>query len=83
METRCWAIKSADNAGNGVTISRAKRLTVGGSNSGAGNQIIANQGYGIAASGLCTGTVVQANVIAANSLGNVNFTRSRGITYIP
>lgn len=66
-----------------MTIIQAKRLAVGGSASAAGNQIIANLGYGVASSGLCTGTVVQSNVIAANSLGNVNLTGSPGITYIP
>jgi trimeric autotransporter adhesin len=71
------------NKGNGVTIIKAKKLNVGGSAPGAGNQIVSNQGYGVEASGVSTGTVVQANLIAANSQGNVNLTKSRGITYIP
>ena len=73
----------SDSGGNGVTVIRAKRLTIGGSASGAGNAIVTNQGYGVEASGLCTGTVVQANLIASNAQGNVNLTKSRGITYIP
>lgn len=58
-----------DNAGNGVTIIKAKRLTVGGSASGAGNQIVTNQGYGVEASGVCTGSVVQGNAIVTDARG--------------
>jgi hypothetical protein len=73
----------SSNVGNGVTIIQAKRLTVGGSVSGDSNTIVTNQGYGVSASGVCTGSVVQSNAIAANGLGNVNLTKSRGMTYIP
>ena len=73
----------ADNGGNGVTIIQARRLTVGGIASGAGNQITSNNGYGIEAAGVCSGTLVASNLIAANSQGSVNLAKSRGITYIP
>ena len=71
------------NAGDGVTVVKARRLTIGGSASGAGNQIVTNQGYGLEAAGGCTGSVVQSNVIAANLRGDVNLSKSSGITYIP
>ena len=71
------------NTGNGVTLVTALGVTIGGSSTGAGNQIVNNQGYGVYASGVSSGTVVQQNVIAANSAGNVNLTNSSGITYIP
>ena len=71
------------NAGNGVMLASARKLTIGGSSSGAGNGIVGNQGYGLYAFGVCTGSVVQANVIVANAEGNVNLTNSRGIKYIP
>ena len=58
-------------------------MTIGGSTPGAGNGIVGNQGYGLYAYGLCTGSVVQGNVIVANATGNVNLTKSHGITYIP
>jgi hypothetical protein len=69
--------------GDGVELVKAKRVTIGGSTSGAGNPIIANQGYGLLAYGSCSGSLVQANLIAANAKGNVNLSKSRGITYIP
>jgi hypothetical protein len=43
----------------------------------------ARSGEGLCACGLSAGPVVQANVIVANAKGNVNLTRSCGITYIP
>jgi trimeric autotransporter adhesin len=71
------------NAGNGVTVISSPRLTVGGSDSGDGNQIVGNSGYGLLATGVCTGTVVQANLMAANTQGKVNLTNARGVIYIP
>jgi trimeric autotransporter adhesin len=72
-----------DNAGNGVTIIQATRLTVGGSASASGNQIESNLGYGVEAAGLCSGSLIASNVITGNSQGGVNLTKSRGIKYIP
>ena len=71
------------NTGDGVMLVKARRLMIGGSSSVAGNGIVQNQSYGLSAYGACSGTVVQQNVIAANAMGNVNLTKSRGITYIP
>ena len=71
------------NTGDGVMITGSRQATVGGSTSGAANQIVSNEGFGLLATGVCTGTVVQSNAIAANSEGNVNISKSRGITYIP
>ena len=79
------------NTTNGVMLVKARKLTIGGNSSGdgnqvvgnQGNQIVGNQGYGLYALGVCTGSLVQGNVIAANTQGNVDLTRSRGITYIP
>ena len=71
------------NSGDGVMLVNAKRLTIGGIAPGAGNGIVSNLGYGLYAFGICSGTVVQKNMIAANAKGNVNLSGSRGITYIP
>ncbi len=79
------------NTGDGVALFKARKATIGGNSSGAGsqtvavpgNQIVTNQGYGLYALGACNGSVVQGNTIAANAMGDVDLTRSRGITYIP
>jgi hypothetical protein len=71
------------NTGNGVTLASARGVMIGGSSTGAGNRIVNNQGFGVYASGLSTGSVVEKNVIAANIAGNVNLTKASGITYIP
>ncbi len=78
------------NAKNGVTLSSARKVTIGGSNtlaagnaSTSGNGIVSNLGYGLYASGTCSGTLVQQNIIVRNSLGNVDLSKSRGVTYIP
>ena len=81
--TRVQGNEISSNTGNGVMLVKARRLTIGGSSSGAGNGIVGNQGYGLYAYGVCSGSVVQGNMIAANAQGNVNLTKSRGITYIP
>jgi hypothetical protein len=74
-----------------VMLAEAWRVEIGGNSSGAGNQIVANpgnqivsnQGYGLEALGVCTGSVVQGNTIAANTQGNVDLSKSTGVTYIP
>ena len=71
------------SAGNGVTILSSRKSTIGGSATGAGNQIVSNSGYGLLASGVCTGTVVQANTIASNEQGNINLRHASGVRYIP
>jgi hypothetical protein len=72
-----------NNAGDGITVVRSRRLTVGGVTSGAGNQITGNLGYGVFARGDCRGSVIRGNTIAANGAGNVNTASARGIVYIP
>ena len=72
-----------NNGGDGVMIMQAKKLTVGGSASGASNAIVSNQGYGLEAIGACNGTLVQNNAFVANTEGSVNLKRSRGVTFIP
>jgi parallel beta-helix repeat protein len=71
------------NATDGVMLAQAQSLMLGGSDAGAGNPIVLNQGYGLYAHGVCKGSVVQANTIVANAQGSVNLTNSKGITYIP
>ena len=53
-----------------------------GSSIEVGNQI-ANQGFGFRSRRRIPDTLVQSNLIAANPMGNVNLTKSRGVTYIP
>src|SRR5579883_717775 len=75
------------NASDGVTLVKARRVTIGGNSSGTGsqavggqgNRIVTNRGYGLYARGACNGSVVQGNTIVANAQGNVNLTNSRGI----
>jgi hypothetical protein len=80
--TRVVGNKLNNNAGDGVLLEKARRVTLGGT-LGTGNRIIGNQGFGLFAKGACTGSVVQSNVIEANAKGNVDLTNSRGILYIP
>jgi hypothetical protein len=81
--TRVEGNAISDNSGDGVMLRSARGLMIGGSEPLSGNGIVLNQSYGLFAYGLCSGTVVQDNVIVANAMGNVNLTKSRGITYIP
>ncbi len=69
--------KILNNLGNGVSILSSRRAAV------LGNEIAANQGYGLFAQGVCVGSVVKGNVIDSNVSGNVNLTNARGIVYIP
>ena len=62
------------NAGDGVTLVKARGVTIGGNPPGTGNQIVGNLGYGLDVSGVKTGSVVKGNVIAANAKGNVKLT---------
>jgi trimeric autotransporter adhesin len=71
------------NGTNGVLLGGARGLTIGGSTPGSGNRIIGNRAFGLLAFGVSTGTLVQGNTIAANGAGNVDLSRSSGITYIP
>src|SRR5579871_6086913 len=53
----------SDNAANGVNLMGTRGLTIGGTTSGATNTITTNQAFDLLAKGLCSGTVVQGNVI--------------------
>ncbi|WP_254053629.1 beta strand repeat-containing protein [Singulisphaera sp. GP187] len=69
--------KIVNNLGNGVSLRSSQRNAI------LGNEIADNLGYGLFATGLCTGTVVKANTITSNARGNVNLTKSQGIVFIP
>ena len=69
--------KIMNSLGNGVELRSTSHNILDG------NQVISNQGYGVYATGACTGSVVRQNVTVANTLGNVNLSKSRGITYLP
>ena len=67
------------NTANGVTLTKARKVTIGGNTPGTGNQIVGNRAFGLYASGACNGSIVQGNTIAANAGGNVNLTNSQGV----
>jgi hypothetical protein len=71
------------NAGDGISLISGLNNLIGGANSGDGNQIASNGGYGLNATGVCNGSVVQGNTIVLNKKGNVNLAGSKGVTYIP
>lgn len=69
--------KILNSAGNGVSIFSSRDNAV------LGNEISNNLGYGLFATGVCSGTVVKANTIKSNAKGNVNLTNAHGIVFIP
>ena len=60
------------NVGNGVSLQGARSLTIGGQAASAGNQIVSNGGFGVAATGPCAGSLVVGSEIGDNALGQVN-----------
>ena len=70
------------NSGNGVTLSAAQGITIGGSATGSGNSITSNSGYGIRASGVCTNSLLQGNTVTKNTLGQINSTGATGLTIL-
>jgi len=66
------------NHGNGVTLSAARGVTIGGV-SGAGNAIASNQGYGLFARGLSTGSLVEGNTFHDNTFGDVDTRAAVGL----
>ena len=70
------------NGGNGVMLVNAQRITIGGPATGAGNIIDSNGGFGVIASGKCTGSLVQGNLITGNALGTVNVRNAKGIRVV-
>ena len=61
----------SENTGNGVTMSAARGISLGGSAAGAGNTIIFNGGFGLAASGVSNGSILVGNQISNNAVANV------------
>jgi hypothetical protein len=59
------------NVGNGVSLQAARGLTIGGRTPGAGNEIVSNGGFGVAATGLCPSSIVVGSEIGDNALGQV------------
>jgi hypothetical protein len=70
------------NSGNGVMLVNAQQITIGGPATRAGNIIDSNRGFGVLASGTCTGSLVQGNVITGNALGSVNVRNAKGIRVV-
>jgi len=71
------------NGSDGVFLSKAPRVTIGGAYPGAGNRLISNLGFGLRAVGVCTGTLVQGNAFVSNTKGDVDLSGSTGITVLP
>src|SRR5262249_27205881 len=74
------------NSGNGLRIVNSKNTTVQSNFMGVGANnasLVPNRRLGLDAVGDCTGSVVQGNKIAGNSLGDVNITHASGVTYLP
>ncbi|MDG3002586.1 beta strand repeat-containing protein [Paludisphaera mucosa] len=69
-------VRIANNRGNGVTVQCSKNNRI------VGDRIDANQGYGVQARGVSTGTVIHDVSIADNALGSVDLTGSSGVVYI-
>ena len=59
------------NIGHGVSLQAARALTIGSLTPGAGNEIASNGGFGVAATGLCAGSLVVGSEIGANAVGQV------------
>lgn len=66
----------ANSGGNGVSLRSSRGNAI------AGNQILDNQGYGLQATGVCTGSVVRDNQIAANGQGRISLANSTGVVVI-
>ncbi|MGB8852126.1 MAG: lipocalin family protein [Pirellulales bacterium] len=60
-----------DNVGHGVSLQAARGLTIGGRTPGAGNEIVSNGGFGVAATGPSGGSLVVGTEIGGNALGQV------------
>ncbi|MEX0669589.1 MAG: lipocalin family protein [Pirellulales bacterium] len=59
------------NIGNGVSLQAARGVTIGSRASGAGNEIVSNGGFGVAATGPCGGSLVVGSEIGDNALGQI------------
>ena len=67
------------NSGNGVVLVAAKGITIGGVATNAGNTIRNNLGFGLLATGISNGSLVQGNAITANRMGAVNVKAAKGL----
>ena len=72
-----------DSGASGLLLNAATDLLVGGTATGVGNTIIADGDYGLLAVGACNRTRVIRNLIAGNTLGDVDLASATGITYVP
>jgi lipocalin len=61
----------SSNVGNGVSLEAARGITIGGQATGARNEIISNGGFGVAATGACSGSLVLGSEIGDNALGQI------------
>jgi lipocalin len=59
------------NVGDGVSLQAVRGLTIGGRTPGAGNEIVSNGGFGVAATGLCPSSIVVGSELGDNALGQV------------
>ena len=59
------------NVGHGVALQAARGLRIGGLLAGAGNEIVSNGGFGVAATGLCPSSIVVGSELGDNALGQV------------
>ena len=72
-----------DSGASGLLLNAATDLLVGGTATGVGNTIVTSAGYGLLAVGACNRTRVIRNLIAGNTLGDVDLASATGITYVP
>ena len=68
--------------GSGVVLEGVRGITLGGASPSAGNMVQDNGGFGLRASGDCTGSLVQGNTIQRNRLGNLNVRAARGLSVV-
>lgn len=68
--------------GSGVVLGGVRGMTLGGASPSAGNMVQDNGGFGLRASGDCTGSLVQGNTIQRNRFGNLNTRAARGLTVV-
>jgi parallel beta-helix repeat protein len=73
--TATRAVKILYSGGDGVSIRSSRRNAV------LGSEIANSQGYGVSARGDDAGTVLAGNTITSNARGDVDLSKSRGVTY--
>jgi parallel beta-helix repeat protein len=68
------------NAGNGLVLVAAKGITIGGAEPNAGNAIHGNNAFGLLATGISNGSLVQGNSFSGNRMGTVNAKAAKGLS---